>query len=91
MARVATRGRGSLFEMLNGMVFKETAESGAPEETFADASRRATFVPLAFEISNVDITKEFTRMIMVQKAYNSSATVFRTIDEMVQTSRDLKA
>ena len=78
-------------EMLNGMVFKETADSGAPEETFADASRRATFVPLAFEISNVDITKEFTRMIMVQKAYNSSATVFRTIDEMVQTSRDLKA
>ncbi len=78
-------------EMLNGMVFKETSDSGSPVETFADASQRATFVPFAFEISNVDLTTEFTRMIMVQKAYNSSATVFRTIDEMVQTGRDLKA
>ena len=78
-------------EMLNGMVFKETSNSGSPIETFVDESQRATFVPLAFEISNVDITTEFTRMIMVQKAYNSSATVFRAIDEMVQTGRDLKA
>ena len=78
-------------EMLNGMVFKETSNSGSPEEIFADTSQRATFVPLAFEISNVDLTTEFTRMIMVQKAYNSSATVFRTVDEMVQTGRDLKA
>ena len=78
-------------EMLNGMVFKETSDSGSPEEIFADTSQRATFVPLAFEISNVDLTTEFTRMIMVQKAYNSSATVFRTVDEMVQTGRDLKA
>lgn len=78
-------------EMMNGMVFRETADSGAPIETFADTSDRAAFAVNALEISNVDLATEFTRMIMVQKAYNSSATVFRTIDEMVQTGRDLKA
>lgn len=78
-------------EMLNGMVFRETSESGEPVETFADASERATFINNALEISNVDIVKEFTRMIMMQKAYNSSATVFRAVDEMIQTGRDLKA
>ena len=77
--------------MLNGMVFRETSESGSPVETFADASERAQFISNALEISNVDITREFTRMIMMQKAYNSSATVFRTVDEMIQTGRDLKA
>ena len=78
-------------EMLNGMVFRETSESGEPVETFADVSERATFINNALEISNVDIVKEFTRMIMMQKAYNSSATVFRAVDEMIQTGRDLKA
>ena len=77
--------------MLNGMVFRETSESGEPVETFADVSERATFINNALEISNVDIVKEFTRMIMMQKAYNSSATVFRAVDEMIQTGRDLKA
>jgi len=78
-------------EMMNGMVFRETTNSGSPTETFADVSDRAEFVPYAFEISNVDLASEFTRMIMVQKAYNSSATVFRAVDEMIQSARDLKA
>jgi len=30
-------------------------------------------------------------MLMVQNAYNSSATVFKTVDEMVSVARDLKA
>jgi len=78
-------------EMMSGMVFRETTNSGSPTSTFADTSDRAEFVPNAFEISNVDLATEFTRMIMVQKAYNSSATVFRTVDEMIQSARDLKA
>ena len=78
-------------EMKNGMVFDETTDSGSPVATFADASDRASFVPFAFETSNVDLATEFTRMIMVQQAYNASATTFRTIDEMTIAARDLKA
>ncbi len=78
-------------EMLNGMVFRETPDSGSATQVFADESGRADFTPYAVEISNVDIATEFTRMIMVQNAYNSNATVFKTVDEMVTVARDLKA
>jgi flagellar hook protein FlgE len=75
----------------NGMVFKETTESGSATSFFADASSKATFLPGAIEISNVDIAAEFARMIQTQNAYNMSATTFRTIDEMTTVARDLKA
>jgi len=78
-------------EMKNGMVFRETPNSGEATAVFGDESGRASFTPYAFEISNVDIATEFSRMIQVQNAYNSSATVFRTVDEMVTVARDLKA
>ena len=77
--------------MLNGMGFRDTPDSGEATAVFVDASGRADFVPFAMELSNVDITKEFSRLIMTQNAYNSSATVFKTIDEMVTVARDLKA
>lgn len=78
-------------EMLNGMLFRETPNSGSAVTVFADESGRASFTPYAFEISNVDLATEFSRMIQVQNAYNSSATVFRTVDEMLTVARDLKA
>ena len=78
-------------EMRNGQVFTETPESGSARTVAIDASDQATLNPYAVELSNVDIASEFSRMIMVQNAYNSSATVFRTVDEMTMTARDLKA
>jgi flagellar hook protein FlgE len=44
----------------------------------------------ALERSNVDLPQEFTRMLVTQKAYNASATAFRTTDEMTTIARDLK-
>jgi len=78
-------------EMKNGMVFDETAESGTPRTVAADESGVATFNAFAVELSNVDLASEFSRMILVQNAYNSNATVFRTVDEMTITAHDLKA
>jgi flagellar hook protein FlgE len=51
----------------------------------------ATFVPFAHELSNVNLQNEFSRMIMTQQAYNMSATVFKSVDEMTQTAAELKA
>ena len=78
-------------EAMDGMVFKESFNSGAAQTVAADVSGVAAFTPFALELSNVDITSEFTRMMMVQNAYNSNATVFKTVDEMVMVARDLKA
>lgn len=78
-------------EMLNGMVFRESPDSGAASTFAADESELASFNPYSVEKSNVDITDEFSKMIMVQNAYNSNATAFKTVDEMVMVARDLKA
>lgn len=78
-------------ESANGLVFKETADSGSATAFFGDESARASFISGAIEISNVDIAAEFARMIQTQAAYNMSATSFKTIDEMTTVARDLKA
>jgi len=78
-------------ETANGMVFKETAASGSATVFFTDESDRASFISGAIELSNVDITAEFTLMVKTQAAYNMSATSFKTIDEMTIVARDLKA
>lgn len=74
----------------NGLLFLETPDSGAASAFFADETGKASFVPNAQELSNVDIALEFTRMIQTQNAYNMSATTFKTIDEMTTVARDLK-
>jgi flagellar hook protein FlgE len=51
---------------------------------------RTALVPGALEQSTVDLATEFSRMIMTQKAYSCSATVFRSTDEMIRTASDLK-
>jgi flagellar hook protein FlgE len=52
-------------------------------------ARRGEISPQTLEKSNVDLAREFTRMMLTQNAYNSSATAFRTIDEMTEVARDL--
>jgi flagellar hook protein FlgE len=75
---------------MNGMVFKESFNSGTAQTIAVDVTGEASFSPYARELSNVNITGEFTKMMMVQSAYNSNATVFKTVDEMVMVARDLK-
>ncbi len=70
-----------------------SATAGAGEMRLNDITDQAGagwFVPNALEASTVDLADEFTRMITTQRAYSSSATVFRTSDEMTTLARDLK-
>ncbi|MDH3335537.1 MAG: flagellar hook-basal body complex protein [Rhodospirillaceae bacterium] len=76
--------------MKNGNVFKESPESGGITLNYAKEQGIAQFSPFSLEMSNVDLADEFSKMIMTQNAYNSSATVFRTVDEMTVTAKDLK-
>lgn len=73
-----------------GNVYQETAESGSARVVDVSATGYASFLPNTHELSNVDLADEFTRMMMTQTAYNSSATVFKTVDEMTIAARDLK-
>lgn len=74
----------------DGNIFSATEDSGEVTHREAAFSGYGMFSPNSYEISNVNVSDQFTRMIMVQSNYNSSATVFRTVDEMMTTARDLK-
>jgi flagellar hook protein FlgE len=74
---------------LSGNVYAESETSGQTTVAGAGESGLGKINPGTLEKSNVDLAQEFGRMILTQNAYNSSATAFRTIDEMTEVARDL--
>ncbi|MEQ8510722.1 MAG: flagellar hook-basal body complex protein [Rhodospirillaceae bacterium] len=78
-------------EAINGNFFKADPRAGQLElQALGSVSGLAQVVVGALEQSNVDLADQFTKMIVTQRAYSSSATVLRTADEMSQQARDLK-
>ena len=79
-------------------LFTQTVESGTPAliEVKAASStdvfnEYAEFIPYTHELSNTNLQNEFTFMILSQQAYNSAATVFKTVDEMTSVAAELKS
>jgi len=78
-------------EAVSGNFFRQDPRAGQLElGSLGSVSGTAQIVVGALEQSNVDIADQFTKMIVTQRAYSSSATVLRTADEMTQQARDLK-
>ncbi|SCA57878.1 hypothetical protein MTBPR1_70150 [Candidatus Terasakiella magnetica] len=78
-------------EPINGNVYRYDPNAGTAVVRTANGQGAGTFVPNARETSNVELSDEFTRMIITQNAYNTASTVVKTIDEMTEVARDLKA
>ncbi|MFK7793068.1 MAG: flagellar hook protein FlgE [Devosiaceae bacterium] len=76
---VATFNGDSMLRKLDGGAFLATRESGDP--ILIDAS---DVVGSALEMSNVDISDEFTKLIVTQQAYSASTRVVSVSDEMMQ-------
>lgn len=87
---LAEFSNANALQEFNGNVYQETEQSGSALVVDAEKTGYASFLPSTHELSNVDLAGEFTRMMMTQTAYNSSSTVFKTIDEMITAARDLK-
>jgi flagellar hook protein FlgE len=87
---LAIFSNADMMEMRNGNVFAETTQSGSATYVAADESGQGSFLPQTYEISNVDLNDQFTKLITTQQAYNAAATTFRTLDEMTKTAADLK-
>lgn len=76
---VATFNGDSMLRKLEGGAFRATRESGDP--IAGDAS---VIVGNALESSNVDISDEFTKLIVTQQAYSASTRIVTASDEMMQ-------
>ncbi len=88
---LATFANPNALENRQFNVFSETSESGAASlrEVTLGTSFGA-FIPFSHEKSNVNMGVEFNNMILAQQAYNTAATVFKTVDEMTSIAASLK-
>ncbi len=67
-------------QALNGGAYAATAESGPPIY-----GATGTIVGSSLESSNVDISTQFSDLIVAQQAYSANARVMSTADQMIQS------
>ncbi|MGH6660716.1 MAG: flagellar hook-basal body complex protein, partial [Rhodospirillales bacterium] len=68
----------------SGNVWNSTEASGDPTLRDADNGPAGQVVQASLEQSTVDIGTEFTKMIVVQRAFSAAAKIISTADEMLE-------
>jgi len=64
--------------------YRRSGNSGQAIETFAGTGNGVTLVPGALETSNVDLAKEFTNLVVAQRAFQANSRVITTADQVMQ-------
>lgn len=72
-------------ESLSGNLYGQTGNSGEPMNT-----KHGLINQGAIEMSNVDLSEEFTEMIVTTRAFQASSKVITTSDELLQEIINLK-
>jgi flagellar hook protein FlgE len=71
--------------------YEQSANSGIPVIGFAGTSSTSTITPGALENSNVDLSEEFTEMIITQRGFQANARVITTADSMLNELVNLQS
>jgi flagellar hook protein FlgE len=77
-------------EQRGDQYFGETLNSGAPGYAAAGTGLAGQLVSGGLEMSNVDLSKEFTDMIVAQRGYQANARVITTSDQVLEELVNLK-
>ena len=71
-------------------LYTESANSGLAVIGFSGGTSSSVITPSALESSNVDISTEFTDMIITQRGFQANAKVITTADEMLNDIVNLR-
>jgi flagellar hook protein FlgE len=71
-------------------MFEQGLNSGEPSVGAADSGGRGSIASGYLEGSNVDMSQEFTNMILAERGFQASSRVITTSDEMLQELVNLK-
>ena len=74
----------------SGSLFNQSALSGSPQPRWSNEQDAGKIQGGTLEQSNVDISAEFTKLIVAQRSYSANAKVITTADEVVQEAIGLK-
>lgn len=79
-------------EKAGSNLYRETANSGPIPATFSSPGTDGAgqLVPGALEMSNVDLSEEFTEMIVAQRGFQANTKIITTSDEILQELVNLK-
>ena len=75
---------------VGGTLFKESVNSGALKPGQPASGGRGKIAPSSLEMSNVDLSEEFTDMIVTQRGFQANSRIITTSDEMLQELVNLK-
>ena len=75
---------------VGGNLFTDTPNSGTPKFGEPGTGSFGALTPGALEMSNVDLSQEFTDMITTQRGFQANSRVITTTDEMLQELVNLK-
>ena len=73
-----------------GNLFAKSVNSGGPLVGAPGANGTGSFVSSALEMSNVDLSEEFTDMIVAQRGFQANTRIITTSDEILQELVNLK-
>ncbi len=71
-------------------MFLETPNSGTAQIEAAGQPGYGTISPSSLEMSNVDLSEEFTEMIITQRGFQANSRIITSSDEMLQELVNLK-
>lgn len=77
-------------ESMGGNVFIQTANSGDPVIGSAQTAGRGKVNASSLEMSNVDLSRSLTQLIIVQRGYQANSKTITTSDQMLNTLLQLK-
>jgi flagellar hook protein FlgE len=92
VARIALADFSNPGGLLNsgGNLLSTSPNSGLPQFGAPDTGGRGRLSPGSIEMSNVDLSKEFTSMIVAQRGFQANSKIITTSDEMLQDLIGLK-
>jgi flagellar hook protein FlgE len=73
-----------------GTLFSASPNSGDPIIGTAGTGGRGSIQPSALEMSNVDLSRSLTQLIVIQRGFQANSKTITTSDQMLQTLLQLK-
>ncbi len=87
---MAEFNNSSGLKRLGNNVYGTSSNTGPESITYVGANASGSIVPGSLEMSNVDLSTEFTQMIIAQRGFQANARVISTGDEMLSELVTLK-
>jgi flagellar hook protein FlgE len=73
-----------------GTLFSSSPNSGEPIIGTAGTGGRGTIQPSSLEMSNVDLSRSLTQLIVIQRGFQANSKTITTSDQMLNTLLQLK-